>query len=298
MDIAAERAALISLLFKGPQMQWAKLRDSLDGGILFPTELEITDDDIQRGQRIIESWVSKAAGADFYTYLDAGYPGQLRSVWDFPPFVFLKGDQSLLQQHSGDVGVSVVGSRKPSRGAQVDAARIVRGLIHHEITIVSGLAEGIDQVAHQVALQEGARTVGVIGTGIDQYYPKSSRQYQQAMESGSGMVLSQFVPGAPPTRYSFPMRNGVMSAYGRATIIVEASEQSGTRHQAHHAVKHGRPVILAEPVARATNWGAALAEDPSIDAHVADSPDHAVHLALEAVNQSSPAILKEAAAAF
>src|SRR5699024_811024 len=153
-------------------------RDLLAAGEL-PTALVTTARDIEFGQQIIDAWKRTVPDAGFYTYLEAGYPAQLLDVWDFPPFVFLKGDQSPLRTSGGDIGVSVVGSRRPSAGAKRDTARIVRGLIGHSVTIVSGLADGIDQTAHRTALEEGARTVGVIGTGIDQYYPRSSRPYQE-----------------------------------------------------------------------------------------------------------------------
>lgn len=287
MDISMERAALLGLLTRGTQMEWAKYRTAFADGNL-PSDIA-TPEDVDRGDNVILDWIHGAEGASFYTCLDDGYPSQLLEVWDYPPFVFVKGDETPLHGPSGEVGVSVVGSRRASRAAQSSTRRIARGLVDQGITVISGLAEGIDQAAHRTALEHGARTVGVIGTGIDRYYPRSSRTYQEAMEAGRGMVLSQFPPGASPTQASFPMRNGVMSAYGRATIIVEASEKSGTRHQAKHAVKHGRPVILAEPVTRHTSWGAELADDPSIDAHMARDPEHAVYLALEILDRTSPA---------
>lgn len=288
-----ERAALMGLLNTGPKMRWAHFRDQITTGLL-PTELGATSEVIARGESVIHEWERKAENASFYTCLDAGYPAQLKDVWDFPPFVFIRGDESPLRQESGDVGICVVGSRKPSYESQAAAMFISSALAELGITVVSGLADGVDRAAHQAALRSGARTVGVIGTGIDRYYPESSRPYQEAMESGQGMVLTQFGPGAAPTRSSFPMRNAVMSAYGRASIIVEASEQSGTKHQAQHAVKHGRPLILAEPVATGTTWGARLADDPSIDAQVARSPQHAVDLAREILYRKQPEVPTQA----
>ncbi|GAA3278287.1 DNA-processing protein DprA [Nesterenkonia halobia] len=287
LDLAVERAALIGLLSSGPKMEWAKYRNAISMG-QYPTELGATEEHIQTGQHVIAEWHHRVGGANFYTCLDEGYPAQLRDVWDFPPFVFIRGDETPLRRLQGDVGVCVVGSRKPTQQGHAAADFISRQLAQLGITIISGLAEGVDRAAHQAALETGARTVGVIGTGIDRYYPTTSRPYQEAMENGHGMVLSQFGPGASPTRASFPMRNAVMSAYGRATIIVEASEQSGTKHQAQHAVKHGRPVILAEPVARKTTWGARLADDSSVDAHVAHTPEHAVQLARGVIDRSAP----------
>ena len=295
-DDAHERAALVHLLTRDRSLKWASLRDHLVVGELRPSELLGDEAELQRGFNMLEQWMARATGSHFYSYLDSGYPSQLRSVWDFPPFVFIKGDESPLHRPEGDPGVCIVGSRKPAP-ASVEAARfIARGLIAEGVTIVAGLAEGIDQAAHRAALEKNARTVGVIGTGIDRYYPASSKPLQRQMEDGAGMVLSQFMPGTSPTQYSFPMRNGTMSAYGAATIIIEAAEKSGTRHQARQAVRHGRPLILSTQVAAQTTWGRALVEDPLIDARVARTPQHAVDLAFDVFERGvSPDLLTSTA---
>src|SRR5581483_252563 len=112
---------------------------------------------------------------------------------------------------------------------------------------ISGLAAGIDTAAHTAALESGGRTVAVIGTGITRCYPAANIELQEAI-AHSGLVLSQFWPESSASKASFPMRNATMSAYGRATIVVEASEQSGARIQARLAVAHGRPVVLMNSV--------------------------------------------------
>lgn len=278
-DNARERAALVYLLTRDRSMKWASLREQLVVGEMRPSDLVDSETALQHGAEMLEQWMSQAVNARFYTYLDGGYPASLRSVWDFPPFVFIKGDEAPLRGTGGDPGVCIVGSRKPATGSLDAAQYIARGLITEGITIVSGLAEGIDQAAHRAALEMNARTVGIIGTGIDRYYPASSKPLQQQMEDGAGMVISQFMPGASPAQFSFPMRNATMSAYGTATIIIEAAEKSGTRHQARQAVRHGRPLILSTQVANRTSWGRSLSEDTLADVKVADSPRHAVELA-------------------
>ncbi|WP_081770486.1 DNA-processing protein DprA [Brevibacterium sp. VCM10] len=291
-DVARERAALVSLLTHGERMQWAQLRDRLANDEALPSMLVAEADDIRAGYETIEIWESKSGGANFYSYLDPGFPDQLRTVWDFPPFVFLKGDERPLDSQLGDLGVCIVGSRKPHPDSVVATERIAEALSANGITIVSGLAEGIDQAAHRAALRRSGRTVGVIGTGIDQYYPASSKKLQMELEAGHGMVLSQFIPGSAPTKYSFPMRNATMSAYGSASIIIEASEKSGTRHQARQAVRHGRPLILSPQVARETTWGRRLANDPLIDAKVGHTLEQTIELALAAFEgRSAPQLL-------
>ena len=130
------------------------------------------------------------------------------------------------------------------------------------LTVIAGLAAGIDTAAHQAALDADGRTVAFLGTGITQSYPASNRALQREI-ADRGLLLAVY-PDAPPTKHSFPMRNATMSGYGLATIVIEAGEHSGTRIQARVAGEHGRPVILTDRVAATTTWGAALVERPNV----------------------------------
>lgn len=227
-----------------------------------------------------------AAGNRMITFLDPDYPPQLRDVHDFPPVIFVRGTV-----RADDRGVCVVGSRE-ANGREIEAAAdIARLLVEAKLTVVSGLARGIDAAAHTAALTAGGRTVGVLGSGIDRYRPKTSEPIQRRMEH-DGLVLSQFWPGFDSNRQSFPMRNATMSAYGQATVILAAGETSGTRHQARQAIAHGRPLILSASVAANTTWGRKYAES-SAEVAVARSADaavaHAVRLVTPAKLPTIPA---------
>lgn len=113
------------------------------------------------------------------------------------------------------------------------------------------------------ALEVGGRVVAVIGTGIDRTYPASNSTLQAAIAE-QGLQLTQFLPGFPGARWAFPARNKTMSAYAQATVIVEASEQSGTKHQALEAVAHGRRLVLHRSVAETTTWGRDLVDRPDV----------------------------------
>jgi DNA processing protein len=199
-----------------------------------------------------------AAGLDLVTVLSDRYPQRLAGVFDCPPFLFARGE--LIPE---DRGMSVVGSRRASaEGLQV-ARCAARLLVERGLTVIAGLAEGIDTAAHLEALALGARTVAVLGTGIRRCYPPRNRALQDEI-AANGLVISQFYPDQPPTQTTFPMRNGTMSGYGLATIIAEAGEHSGSRIQARKAADHGRRVILVEKVAATTEWGAAMAGEPGV----------------------------------
>jgi len=197
------------------------------------------------------------------TVLDTDYPARLLDVRETPPFLFARGD---LRRE--DEGMSVVGSRRASSGGRRLAGEAAQLLVARGLTVIAGLAAGIDTTAHRAALDAGGRTVAFLGTGITKYYPHENKALQDEI-ADRGLVLSQFWPDAPPTKRSFPIRNASMSGYGLATIVIEAGETSGTRIQARLAVEHGRPVILMDGVARSTKWGSALVDRPGV--HVASN---------------------------
>lgn len=266
-----ERVALVGLL-RGPfSGSPARLRQLLLEGAI-PSELLTVPDAYDASEREMADWESRKLR--LVTYLDVNYPQQLREVHDFPLVVFIRGEE-----RQNDCGVCVVGSRDVGQLEVDAAAEISRILVNNSFTVVSGLARGIDSAAHSEALRLGGRTVGVIGTGIDKYAPASSKPLQLEMEQ-KGLILSQFWPGFAGNKAAFPMRNAVMSAYGRCTIIVSASEKSGTRHQAKQALRHGRPLVLSRSVATGTSWGREYSANRSNDIEVAASAREAAEMAM------------------
>ena len=142
------------------------------------------------------------------------------------------------------------------------AGAIAEGLAGEGYVVVSGLAAGIDTAAHRAALEMGARTVAVIGTGLRDAYPPENAALQRRI-AASGAVVSQFWPETAPARASFPMRNAVMSGFARGTVVVEASHRSGARLQTRLALAHGRPVFLLAPLLAQT-WARELAQRPGV----------------------------------
>lgn len=209
----------------------------------------------------VRSWTSQ--GYRLLSILDPDYPVWLRGVQQAPPVIFTLGTVI-----SDDAAVSVVGSRGASPAGLAMAADIARALTERKLTVIAGLARGIDTVAHQATLDAGGRTVAVIGTGIGRVYPAENRGLQDEIAS-RGLVLSQFWPDAPPQKHTFLMRNATMSGYGLATVVVEAGEMSGARAQARTAVEHGRQVILTDRVVDANEWAQKLIGRPGV--HVAGS---------------------------
>ncbi|MFI2230912.1 DNA-processing protein DprA [Nocardia testacea] len=275
----AERAALMALLRTRPQSikptelvdritttgsaleVWHELRPST----LFD-ETEADTSPLAVAKADVARWAS--AEYDFHTFADATYPDRLRSVRQMPPFVFTWGEQE-----TSDIRVSVVGTRTPSKLGMAFAKELAVLLVDSEVTVVAGLARGIDTVAHETAMSAHGRTVAVLGNGVEYHYPRENAALQHRIRREGGMLLSQYEPQDRPAKWTFPARNITMSAYGHATVVVEAGERSGTRIQATEAVGHGRPVIMTEFVA-ATNWGRDLVGQPGV--FVANTPAEAV----------------------
>lgn len=221
----------------------------------------------------LNSWV--AAGYTVTSLLDDAYPAYLAGVHQAPALLFTQGHLV-----PDDNGVSVVGSRTPTGPERRAAGDVATGLVEAGLTVVSGLASGIDTAAHEAALVAGGRTVAIMGTGLDHTYPAENRKLRQRIEA-SGMVASQFFPDTTGSQKTFPMRNVTMSGYGRATIVIAAGEHSGTRHQARAAISHSRGLILTPAVAERTTWGRKLVNEGR--ARVARSPAEAVKLAQDII---------------
>ena len=204
----------------------------------------------------LEQW--KSEGLDFVSVFDPRFPERLRATIDVPPFLFADG-----ALEPEDMGVSVVGSRRCTPEGAEFARECSEMLVGLGLTVIAGLASGIDTFAHRTALECGGRTVAFIGTGIRKCYPAENRSLQEEI-SERGLVLSQFWPDASPTKQSFPMRNALMSGYGMATIVADAGERSGTRIQARQAQRHGRPVIINRMVLDKAQWARDLAGKPGI----------------------------------
>ncbi|WP_322749518.1 MULTISPECIES: DNA-processing protein DprA [unclassified Frankia] len=268
-----EQAELVALLRERPRgLTWLQLAGAvLENGSVAAARAQLVaeslfgDDDhatlLNEARGEVRGW--HAAGMEFLSIVDERYPARVRDIHEAPPFLFARG--RLL---ADDRAVSVVGSRNASeRGLQM-ARSIADALVSMDLTVVAGLAAGIDTAAHETTLARGGRTVAVIGTGINRCYPAANRGLQERITK-AGLLLSQFWPDAPPQRHNFPMRNAVMSGFGITTIVVEAGEHSGARVQARMAVHHGRPVILTDLVVNSTEWGRELVSRP--DVYVASS---------------------------
>ena len=180
----------------------------------------------------------KEAGGSLLTIADEHYPLRLREIYDPPPLLYLRGEL----REEDNLALSIVGSRKTSPYGRWITERISQEIVRHGITIVSGMARGIDSVAHIGAISGGGRTLAVLGCGIDVIYPPENRTlFGQIIEHGA--VLSEFPMGSLPEGIHFPRRNRIISGLSIGVVVVQASAKSGSLITAEYALEQGREVF-------------------------------------------------------
>ncbi len=178
------------------------------------------------------------AGIDVLVWGDPGYPGLLQRVASAPPVLYVSG-----RLESEDVrAIAVVGSRRATAYGEAVARELAGELARRGLTIVSGLARGIDAAAHTGALEAGGRTLAVLGSGLDQIYPAEHQRLAEDV-ARSGALLSEFSLGTPPLRLHFPQRNRIISGLSLGVVVVEAGLESGALITADHALEQGREVF-------------------------------------------------------
>ena len=188
----------------------------------------------------VETEVRRAreAGVTIVPFTDANYPARLRMIADPPPLLYVKGEI----RPDDERAVGVVGSRSASDYGRRVARDLCRGLAALGFTVVSGMARGIDGTAHETALRFGARTIAVLGSGVDRAYPpEHATLYQRITKSGA--VISELPLGTRPMTFNFPARNRLISGLSLGIVVVEATERSGSLITAALAVEQGREVF-------------------------------------------------------
>jgi len=206
-------------------------------------------------------------GIKVLTFRDPDYPSRLKEIYDYPPLIYVRG--SLLPED--EWCLAVVGTRKATVYGRQAAEEIVADLARNNITIVSGLARGIDSIAHQSALEAGGRTIAVFASGLDIVYPAENATLARNIIQ-QGAIISEFPLGTKPRRENFPLRNRIMSGLSLGVLVVEADDTSGALITANRALEQNREVFavpgsILAPTSRGTNHliqeGAKLIRDYS-----------------------------------
>jgi DNA processing protein len=195
----------------------------------------------------------QAQGITVVTWEEASYPRRLKEIAQPPPVLYLRGGLC----PEDEWAVAVVGTRRVTAYGRQVAEEVAATLARSGVTVISGLARGVDAIAHQAALQAGGRTLAVLGCGVDQMYPPENRRLAEGILA-RGALLSDYPPGTPPEASNFPARNRIISGLSMAVVVIEAGQTSGALITASFAADQGREVFavpgnITAPQSQGTN---------------------------------------------
>ena len=169
------------------------------------------------------------------------YPPLLREIYDPPDYLYCRGCFPAPEKSA----IALVGTRRPSAAASMQALALGREFARAGITVISGLALGIDALAHRGALEGGGFTAAVLGSSVDEVYPVSNRDLARRILKAGGSLLSEYDPGTAPRKWYYPQRNRIISGIARATVIIEAPAGSGALYTGRFALEQGRDLYVA-----------------------------------------------------
>jgi DNA processing protein len=238
--VGPRAAARLLERFGSAEAVFAALRSELERLRLRPEAVEsiVLRDRHAEAERELER--VRVLGADVLILDDGTYPALLREIADPPVTLYVRGEWEACFDAPC---VGIVGSRRCSTYGQNVALMLARDLAARGVTIVSGLARGIDAAAHRGALEAGGRTVGVLGTGVDEVYPRDHKKLAEEILQHGGALVSQFPLGTPPIPENFPYRNRIISGLSLGVLLVEAAENSGSLITARLAMEQNREVF-------------------------------------------------------
>ncbi len=232
------RRSLIEHFGSAEEVWRAKAKDIVNSKILSENRADMLI--YSRGAYNMDGELDKLCrlGADFIVPGDSVYPVQLTAMHEAPLGLYMLGNMPTDTMPM----VSIVGSRRVSDYGAMVCSKIAGELAHYGITVVSGMAMGIDAIAHKGAIDAGGKTIAVLGTGIDVCYPPVNRNLYNEIKA-MGCLLSEFPFGTAPNKFNFPYRNRIIAGLSRVTVVVEAAEKSGSLITAESAIENSRTVM-------------------------------------------------------
>lgn len=251
--IGAVRLRALMAHFGSAEAAWAASAADLRAAGLGPKVIEGLEK-VRREVDLARVWSQiEKQNIHVLTWDDELYPSRLKEIEQPPPVLYVRGEWTA----EDEFAVAIVGTRRVTPYGRQITEELAAFLAGNGITVVSGLARGVDAVAHQAALRAGGRTVAVLGSGVDKIYPPEHRQLAEQMMK-QGALVSDYAPGTPPEAANFPPRNRIISGLSMATVVVEAGETSGALITAEFAAEQGREVFavpgsILAPQSKGTN---------------------------------------------
>jgi DNA processing protein len=249
--LGTRKAGQLIATFRTPQAVFQASRSELEAAGLAPAVAQSVasgcafEDAVAQREKLLQ------AGAELVPITDPRYPSRLKEIFDPPPLLYAKGRVELL----GSLMLAIVGTRRPTAYGTAAATRLSQDLATAGLTIVSGMARGIDTAAHRAALDTQGDTIAVFGCGVDELYPVENRKLAKEI-AGKGLILSEFPMGTPPYPQNFPVRNRIVSGLSLGVLVVEGGEYSGSAITAKLAAEQNRE-IFAVPgnITSKMSWG-------------------------------------------
>ncbi len=196
----------------------------------------IKKQDRQQASEIIDK--IETLGWQVYLYDEPTYPEPLKNINDRPPFLFSLGEYDKSDLNA----IAIIGSRISSEEGRLFAEKLAADLAGHGVTIVSGMARGVDTAAHRGALNAGGRTIAVFGSSLDILYPPEGREIAKSI-CNNGCIFSEYLPGTKPEAHNFPERNRIISGLSQGVVVIEAAQKSGTLSTVAHAIALNREIF-------------------------------------------------------
>lgn len=186
---------------------------------------------------------------EILTIYDKEYPKKLKEIYDPPAVLYIKGNKEILKEKA----IAIVGCRLCTKYGEVVAKKIAYDLSISNINIISGLARGIDTYSHIGCLNGNAKTIAVVGSGLDTVYPEENKKLFNEIINKGGVIVSEYVVGTKPLAQNFPKRNRIISALSEGVVVVEARKKSGTLITVDCALEHGRELYVVPGNINSTN---------------------------------------------
>lgn len=229
------------LFFELDIQEWAEnfpeLRAFQVGSVVYRAAVSAADSDLEASEKV---------GGCILSWRDAGYPKIFKNVSDSPVLLYVRGDPKTFNMKA----LAVIGTREPSDHGRQTAERITKYFAHRGWQIVSGLAAGLDTVAHQAALDVGASTVAVLAHGLDSVYPKQNTTLADRILAEGGLLVSEYGYGTPSTPGSFVERDRIQAALAKGVIMVQSDEIGGSWHASRAALRYQRWLLIPSPTRR------------------------------------------------
>jgi DNA processing protein len=249
--LGTRKAAQLIGIFRTPQTVFRASRSELEAAGLAPAVAQSIASGCAFEEAVTQREKLAETGAELIPLTDPRYPPRLKEIYDPPPLLYALGQVDLL----ASLMLAVVGTRRPTPYGTTAATRLSQDLALAGLTIVSGMARGIDTAAHRAALAAHGGTVAVFGCGVDELYPAENRKLAKEIAE-NGLIISEFPMGTPPYPQNFPVRNRIVSGMSVGVLVVEGGEYSGSSITAKLAAEHNRE-IFAVPgnITSKMSWG-------------------------------------------